>query len=110
MPSLSCLSSKNTLHASLGSPRPPLLLALSPFLLLPHFTKLPNEGTCHLYTSSVSCFPIPSSPPSLPLALPHLPRSQSTVTGLPLPLDAAGLTASEEAQKAQRDLLALSPR
>lgn len=36
-------------------------------LQLPHFRKLPNEGTCHLYTSSVSCFSYPSSPPLLPL-------------------------------------------
>lgn len=36
-----------------------------PSLQLPHFTKLPSEGTCHLYTSFVSCFSYPSSSPPL---------------------------------------------
>lgn len=35
----------------------PSFPSVSPFLQLPPFTKLPNEGICHLYTSSVSCPP-----------------------------------------------------
>lgn len=80
-------------------PCPTSCLSLSPYLQLPHFTKLPNEVTCHLYTSYLSCFPLLFPPPthhSLSLA------SACTVTVLPISLDAAGLTRRGEDQKAQR--------
>lgn len=69
------VSSWETSSAVAASPTPlPFLSTLK--LSLPGFCsfftshKLPNEGTCHLYTSSVSCFfphPPPSSSPAAPL-------------------------------------------
>lgn len=97
--SLSWFSSKKQHPACplLLSPLPSFTsLSFSPFLQLPHFTKLPNEGTCHLYTSSVSWFAFPPLPP-LSLALPRLPLEPvRIVTVLPPPLDAAGLTGRGE--------------
>lgn len=66
-----------------------------------HFTKVPNERTSHLLC--VFLFP---SPPSCILSLCNFhslcldfPRSQTIVTVLLLPLEAAGLTRRKEAQK-----------
>lgn len=60
VPSPSCFSSNNILHACIPLPSSPSLS----FSQLTHFTKLPNERTCHLLC--VMFFSIPSLSPSLP--------------------------------------------
>lgn len=101
-------------HPRAVSPQKASCMPASPSLP-PHLSRSPSLLTSQnspmkgLVTSSVSCFFHPLLIPLPPLFLCnfHLPclvfpRSQSIVTVLPPPLEAAGLTGRGEAQEAQR--------